>query len=66
MVIVSYIYGPAHPDVGIKGIYTAPATNIEDGITLTKAELIEDAISNGVDGDTDPADLFTITKATVV
>lgn len=66
MVIVSYVYGPAHPDAGVKGIYTAPANTIEDGIALTKVELIEDAISNGVDGDTDPADLFTITKATVV
>jgi hypothetical protein len=63
MVIVSFVHGPKAVDPGMKGTFAAPGFDLVRGIKITELQLIDNAIHDGIDGETDPKDLFTIVKA---
>ena len=62
---VRYILGPKAVDPGVKGVFAAPTDDIEQAIAMTKAQLMDNAHTDGVPVGTSPADLFTIVKAEV-
>lgn len=57
------VYFVKHWDNDIKGYIEVSATNILHAINTASWSLINDAQEDGVDEDSDPAVLFTITKA---